>query len=143
MVDGSISEKASRFTLLMQNLNEQMFQYLFIFFLLSIGICACRIAQWRIGNPRIFPTESSLGTFSASILALYHTLVCLHEKYLGGICSTRGTINVCKSYCHVLDEKRLLKIWPVAPSQLFYMPRICHSISRNCLLLLIFKGLLL
>ena len=40
-----------------------------------------------------------------------------------------------------LIQKKSRKIWPVTPSRLSHMPRICLSIYTNRLLLLILKGL--
>ena len=53
----------------------------------------------------------------------------------------RGTMHFFTPYCHIWDDRSLWKICPVAPLQLYYMSRICLSISRNRLLLLTFQVL--
>ena len=118
-----------------------LFWYLLISLQLAIVICTrciCIVANrqspdltdWK--SPWYFSCVHSNPASSTGIFTWkYHS----DELF-----SMRGTIQLCTPYCHIWYDKNMRKIFPVVPSWLSHIPRVCLSITRNHLLLLIFNG---
>ena len=142
MEDGSIVQKASRFTLLMQICNNSSF-------LVPVALPPASNRNTHMlnclvekSNTKVLPTEIAIDPFPVYIQTFTHPMDFSHEKYhLDKICSMRQIRNFCTPYCCIWDDKNLCKMCPVVPSCLSHMPCIFLSIYRNRLFIILFQGI--
>ena len=144
MVNQSLSQKPSRFTLLIKIWNNSSClvpvsllpfsnSNMHMLYCIVVKRESPGLSEWR-RHWSFYCVHSKIASFTGLFTWKYN----LDELY-----SMRGTIYICTPYFHIWDDNILFRLCPVAPSQISHMPRICLFISINRLLLLIFRGLLL
>ena len=145
MVCGYLAHKASRFTILMQ--------------IFKNSSCFIPVAIVHVINKNMHMlyvvSHSYKQVISGSFIPKVPLIIflCPFKPFLiNRVFQMKDVIQMISlslfepvTHAHLIvasSMDKLLKIFPVEPSQLSHMPHICFSIYRKCLLLLLFQGLL-